>query len=416
MRIYFPFQNSILMPEPNSVLRSFSYRLLWQSVVANFPNHVDKVATTPSSAEHEGDSGTESCPGPAAGSTQRPVPHVVVVLKADSLVPDPVASCTSVIPRADSPRQVAAPKLSLGGIDLEADSPASVPEQSRSVVHPRCVASPAPAVADMGSIEWNFGHPSPASHQQSPVPQPQRPRTRLSERIRKPRVYTDGTIRYGMLTTTGEPSNLDDALSDSNWKQVMDAEFSALMSNKNWHLVPPQKGAKIIGCKWVYKSKKKANGTLDRYKARLVVKWFKQQYRVDYKETFSLIVKAPTIRVILSLAISKGWMIQQLDVHNAFLHGFLEEDVFMHQPPGYEEKSRPHYVCKLDNVLYGLKQAPRAWYARLSTKLLELGFKISKADNSLFYFKNDDVTMFILVYVDDIIITSSKSQVVSSLL
>jgi hypothetical protein len=137
---------------------------------------------------------------------------------------------------------------------------------------------------------------------------------------------------------------------------------------------------------------------------------------VDYKETFSLIVKAPTIRVILSLAISKGWMIQQLDVHNAFLHGFLEEDVFMHQPPGYEDKSRPHYVCKLDKVLYGLKQAPRAWYARLSTKLLELGFKISKADNSLFYFKNDDVTMFILVYVDDIIITSSKSQVVSSLL
>jgi hypothetical protein len=127
-------------------------------------------------------------------------------------------------------------------------------------------------------------------------------------------------------------------------------------------------------------------------------------------------VKAPTIRVILSLAISKGWMIQQLDVHNAFLHGFLEEDVFMHQPPGYEDKSRPHYVCKLDKVLYGLKQAPRAWYARLSTKLLELGFKISKADNSLFYFKNDDVTMFILVYVDDIIITSSKSQVVSSLL
>jgi hypothetical protein len=137
---------------------------------------------------------------------------------------------------------------------------------------------------------------------------------------------------------------------------------------------------------------------------------------VDYEETFSPIVKAPTIRVILSLAISKGWMIQQLDVHNAFLHGFLEEDVFMHQPPGYEDKSRPHYVCKLDKVLYGLKQAPRAWYARLSTKLLELGFKISKADNSLFYFKNDDVTMFILVYVDDIIITSSKSQVVSSLL
>jgi hypothetical protein len=88
----------------------------------------------------------------------------------------------------------------------------------------------------------------------------------------------------------------------------------------------------------------------------------------------------------------------------------------MHQPPGYEDKSQPHYVCKLDKTLYGLKLAPRAWYARLSTKLLELGFKISKADNSLFYFKNDDVTMFILVYVDGIIVTSSKPQAVSALL
>jgi hypothetical protein len=234
-----------------------------QSVVANFPNHVDKdcgvfddvqVATTPGGAEHEGDSGTESCPGPAARSTQRPVhhvaaPRVAVVPKADSLVPDSAASCVNMIPVADSPRQAAAPELSLGGIDLKADSPASMPEKSRSAVHPRCVASPAPAVADRGSIEQNFGHPSPASHHQSPVPQPQRPPTRFSEGIKKPRVYTDGTIRYGMLTTTREPSNLDDALSDSNWKQAMDAKFSALMCNKTWHLVPPQKGANIIGCK-----------------------------------------------------------------------------------------------------------------------------------------------------------------------
>jgi hypothetical protein len=137
-----------------------------QSVVANFPNHVDKdcgvfddvqVATTPGGAEHEGDSGTEPCPGPAARSTQRPVhhvaaPRVAVVPKADSLVPDSAASCMNMIPVADSPRQAAAPELSLGGIDLKADSPASMPEKSRSAVHPRCVASPAPAVADRGVL------------------------------------------------------------------------------------------------------------------------------------------------------------------------------------------------------------------------------------------------------------------------
>jgi hypothetical protein len=137
---------------------------------------------------------------------------------------------------------------------------------------------------------------------------------------------------------------------------------------------------------------------------------------VDYEETFSPVVKASTIRVILSLAVSQRWMVRQLDVNNAFLHGFLEEDVYMHQLPGYEDKKRPQYVCKLDKALYGLKQAPRAWYARLSSKLLELEFKISKADNSLFYLKNNDITMFILVYVDDIIVTSLKPQAISALL
>jgi hypothetical protein len=114
----------------------------------------------------------------------------------------------------------------------------------------------------------------------------------------------------------------------------------------------------------------------------------------------------------LSLTILRGWSIRQLDVQNTFLHGVLEE-VFMRQPPDYEDKFLPHYVCKLDKALYGLKQASRAWYARLSSKLLQLGFKISKAGNSLFYLRNDDVTMFILVYVDDIIVTSSKSHTVS---
>jgi hypothetical protein len=127
-------------------------------------------------------------------------------------------------------------------------------------------------------------------------------------------------------------------------------------------------------------------------------------------------VKSATIRVILSLAVSQGWTMRQLDVQIAFLHGFLKEDVYMRQPPSYEDKTLPHYICKLDKALYGLKHALRAWYARLSTKLLELGFKILKADNSLFYFRNNDVTMFILVYVDDIIVTSSKPHAVTALL
>ena len=146
---------------------------------------------------------------------------------------------------------------------------------------------------------------------------------------------------------------------DRNWKAAMDSEYLALMKNKTWHLVPPKKGINIIDCKWVYKVKRKSDGSLDRYKARLVAKGFKQRYGIDYEDTFSPVVKATTIRIILSIAISRGWSLRQLDVQNAFLHGFLEEEVYMRQPPGFESQSLPNYICKLDKALYGLKQAPR---------------------------------------------------------
>jgi histone deacetylase 1/2 len=213
-----------------------------------------------------------------------------------------------------------------------------------------------------------------------------------------------------------EPANVHDALKDQNWVAAMNLEHQALIKNKTWHLVPPPKGKNIIDCKWVYKVKRKADGSIDRYKARLVAKGFKQRYGIDYEDTFSPVVKAATIRLILSVAVTKGWSLRQLDVQNAFLHGILNEEVYMRQPPGYEDKAHPRFVCKLDKALYGLKQAPRAWYARLCAKLESLGFTPSRGDTSLFYYNKGQCSVFVLVYVDDIIVASSSEEATKVLL
>jgi hypothetical protein len=172
----------------------------------------------------------------------------------------------------------------------------------------------------------------------------------------------------------------------------------------------------MIYCKWVYKTKRRADGTIERFKARLVAKGFKQRYGIDYEDTFSLVVKDATIRLILALVVSNNWCLNQLDVQNAFLHGFLEEEVYMKQLPSYEDENKPQYVCKLDKALYGLKQAPQARYSWLCMKLQSLGFVPSKRDMSLFFYRKGKHVIYMLVYVDDIIVASSFLEAIDALL
>ena len=129
-----------------------------------------------------------------------------------------------------------------------------------------------------------------------------------------------------------------------------------------------------MGCTWVYKIKHNADGSISRYKARLVAKGYNQEYGLDYSETFSPVIRQETIRLVLSLAVRNNWLINQLDVSNAFLHGMLDETIYMTQPPGYVDPRFPQHVCKLQKSLYGLKQAARAWYTCLKTFLQGLGF------------------------------------------
>jgi histone deacetylase 1/2 len=241
-------------------------------------------------------------------------------------------------------------------------------------------------------------------------------RTRSQSGIFRHKSIPDDFVRWGNFCVTGEPESLEEAIGHDRWKNAMDEEYSALMHNQTWHLVSRPSGHNIIDYKWVYRIKRKSDGTIDQYKARLVAKGFKQRYGIDYDDIFSPVFKHATICVVLSLAVSHNWVMRQLIAKNVFLHGILEEEVYMRQPPGYESFVTPDYMCKLDKALYGLKQAPRAWYSCLSSKLYTLGFASSKVDTSLFFYRKNGIIIFMLVYIDDIIVTSSSMEAVDVVL
>ncbi|WVY99969.1 hypothetical protein V8G54_026039 [Vigna mungo] len=213
------------------------------------------------------------------------------------------------------------------------------------------------------------------------------------------------------LNTTFLPNTLSEALSDRKWRQAMDVEMEALEKNNTWELVTLPIGKRPVGCKWVYTVKYKADGSIEKYKARLVAKGFTQTYGVDYLETFAPVAKMNTVRVILSLAANYGWNLEQFDVKNAFLHGDLEEEIYMEIPPGYGRDVVTNTVCKLKKALYGLKQSPHAWFGRFTKVMTGLGYKQSQGDHTLFFkhSKSGGVTI-LLVYVDDIILTGDDKE------
>lgn len=194
----------------------------------------------------------------------------------------------------------------------------------------------------------------------------------------------------------------------------MSEEMRALEKNKTWEIVELPKGKKPVGCKWVFTVKYNAGGTLERYKARLVAKGYTQTYGIDYQETFAPVAKMNTIRVLLSLATNLDWPLQQFDVKNAFLHGDLEEEVYMEMPPGLEGNASE--VCKLRKALYGLKQSPRAWFGRFTKAMVEMKYRQSQGDHTLFIkFSTSGKVTVLIVYVDDIIVTGNDPEEISRL-
>ncbi|GJT53246.1 ribonuclease H-like domain-containing protein [Tanacetum coccineum] len=177
--------------------------------------------------------------------------------------------------------------------------------------------------------------------------------TRAKEGILKPLER----MNCHVTTTSPLPRSHVHALRDSNWKEAMLDEYNALITNGAWVFVPRLANVNVVHFMWLFKHKFNADGSLSRYKARLVANGRSQQQGIDCDETFSPVVKPATIRTVLSLVVSRNWPIHQLDVKNAFLHGNLSEIVYMHQPPGFVDPNKPDYVCHLQRSLYGLKQA-----------------------------------------------------------
>jgi hypothetical protein len=193
----------------------------------------------------------------------------------------------------------------------------------------------------------------------------------------------------------------------------MHEELENFERNQVWELVEPPPNCKPIGTKWVWKNKEGENGEVVRNKSRLVAQDCSQKEGIDYEETFAPVARLEAIRILLVFSMAKGFKLYQMDVKSAFLNGFLEEEVYVKQPPDFESVEFPHKVYRLRKALYGLKQAPRAWYVRLRGFLFSKGFEMGKVDKTRFLLRQGNDILIVQVYVDDIVFGGSSYSLVA---
>ncbi|CAA7041847.1 unnamed protein product [Microthlaspi erraticum] len=214
------------------------------------------------------------------------------------------------------------------------------------------------------------------------------------------------TIFLAEITLREEPLYFKDAVQFEVWRKAMGFEVEALEATKTWSLTELPPGKKALASKWVYRIKYNSDGSIEHHKARLVVMGNFQEEGIDYDETFAPVVKMNTVRILLQVASARNWELHQMDVHNAFLHGDINEEIYMKPRPGFQP-SNPNLVCKLNKSLYGLRQAPHCWFSKLSKALLAYGFVQCRKDYSLFTLVRGSTVLHILVYVDDLVINDS---------
>ncbi|KAM1588480.1 hypothetical protein ACFX10_027488 [Malus domestica] len=233
---------------------------------------------------------------------------------------------------------------------FEEENEQGMMEQAREVQQESTTPLASPTSINHGNSPASASSSGSLNEREVPRTRSLRDLYEVAERLDNPTLFC--------LFADCEPVDFQEAMQDTKWRKAMDEEIEAIQKNDTWELAILLKGHKAIRVKWVYKTKKNANGEVERYKARLVANGYSQRARIDYDEVFAPVARLETIRLLISLAAQNKWKIQQMDVKFAFLNGVLEEEVYIQQSSGYEIKAHEDKVLKLKKALYGLKQAP----------------------------------------------------------
>ena len=204
-------------------------------------------------------------------------------------------------------------------------------------------------------------------------------------------------------------------MSHPGWRSAMIEEMDALDGNGTWNLVHLPTVKKAIGCRWAFAVKVNPDGSVARLKTRLVAKGYSQTYGVDCSDTFSPVAKMTYVRLFFSLVATHNWDFHQLDIKNAFLHGDLQEEVYMEQPSGFVAQGEIGKVCRLRKSLYGLKKSHRAWFGQFIQAVEKFGLQKSKSNHFVFYQNSSSSIILLVVYMDDIVINGSDSTGIPSL-
>ncbi|GJR30571.1 putative RNA-directed DNA polymerase [Tanacetum coccineum] len=213
------------------------------------------------------------------------------------------------------------------------------------------------------------------------------------------------------------PTSYREAVTSSKrhqWKKAIKNEKDSILQNHTWELVDLPPGCKPLSYKWIFKKKMKADGTIDKYKARLVIKGFRQREGLDYFDTYSPVTRITLIRMILVIAALRNLEVHQMDVITAFLNRDLDEEIYMNQPEGFIAPGQEGKVCRLVKSLYGLKQAPKQWHQKFDHTMLESRFKINECDKCVYVKDTSSGYVILCLYVDDMLIIGSNDKMIKS--